>query len=147
MRKYRLEDIKKNRVFTAPPEGYFDKLPGVIQSKTAHKASRSTKTYWIGVLRVLPAAAALVLIMFYAGVFETRETPSVEDLLAEVSNEEIIDYLSSIDLSTEEILEEVDINELSLDFQESQNLMESLELDDADLIDLYGEWDEVEPLL
>ncbi len=155
MKKYRLEDIKKRQSLTEPPKGYFDKLPGIIQSKTAHKENSKTQTYWKGALRLIPVAAALALILFYTGVFKQTGAEQVNNydeviaLLQEVATEDIIDYLGTIDLSTEELLEEVDINELSFEFQEEQddNLLESLELDDASLIELYGDLEGEESLL
>ncbi len=149
MKKYRLDDINKGRVFTEPPEGYFDKLPGIIQAKTANKGSEKAKTYWIGALRLIPAAAAVVLILFYTGIFEANQVNDVDELLAQVSTEDIIDYLGSVDLTTEEILEEVDFNELSLEFQNAEGdvLMEGLELDDDSLMELYGDLDDDESLM
>lgn len=155
MKKYRLEDIKKDRVLHEPPAGYFDKLPGIIQAKTAHKTTNRRRTYLIGALRLVPAAAAVALIVYYTGIFGpdkgvvVGEVEEVMALLEEVPAEEVIEYLATIDLTTEEILEEVDINELSFEFQEEQddNLLENLELDDASLIELYGDLAEDESLL
>lgn len=147
MKKYRLEDIKKSRVFTEPPADYFDKLPGVIQAKTANKSTNRARTYWMGALKLVPAAAAVVLILFYTGVLGPNDTaPSFESQLAEVSTEDIIEYLASVELTTDELLEEVDFTDLALDFEDAdQNeLLENLDLDDASLIELYGDLGEDE---
>ena len=153
MKKYRLEEIrensksKNNSVFTEPPVGYFDKLPGIIQAKTAHKAPNGPRVYWMGALKLVPAVAAVVLILFYTGVLGPKtEVSSIESQLAEVSTEDLIEYLASVDLTTEELLDEVDFTDLSLDFEEvDQNeLLENLDLDDASLIELYGDLQEDE---
>ena len=155
MKKYRLEDIKKNQVFSKPPADYFDKLPGIIQAKTAHKTANKGRRYWIGALRLVPVAAALALIIYYTGVFSPDKANVIGDVdevmaeLQDIATEDVIEYLAAIDLTTEQLIEEVDLNELSFDFQEGQddNLLENLELDDAALIDLYGDLDDDESLL
>jgi len=143
MKKFKLEDIDRKRVLVDPPEGYFDRLPGVIQAKTAHKSSRSAgKSVWIWTLRLVPAAAVLILIALYSGVlsFQTAE-PDFEQMLAEVSAEEIIRYLEESDLSSEEILQEVDLNALSMEFEESDDvLMEALDIEDETLLELYEDF-------
>lgn len=147
MKKYRLEDIKKDRVFTEPPQGYFDKLPGIIQAKTANKGSGKARIYWVGALRLIPAAAAVALILFYTGVFQSKF--DVDQALSDVSAEDLIEYLGSADLTTEQILEEVDFNELSLEFQNDTDdvLLEGLEVDDDAIIEYFGELEEVESLM
>lgn len=148
MKKYRLEDLKKSRVFTEPPEGYFDKLPGIIQAKTAHKGLQKARSYWIGALRLVPAAAAVVLIALYFGVFKGPGVQDMDLLLADVSSEDIIEYLEDIDLTSEQIYEEVDINELSLQFEEEQDaLLENLEIEDETIIDIFDDLDSESVLL
>jgi len=146
MKKYRLEDIKKDRVFTEPPADYFDKLPGVIQAKTAHKPRSRAKTYWMGALKLVPAAAAVVLILFYTGVLGPNGADPIDDPLAEVTAEDLIDYLATVELTTDELLDEVDFSELSLELLETDQdqLLENLDLDDDSLIELYGDFVEDE---
>ena len=146
MKKYRLDDIKKSRVFTEPPADYFDKLPGVIQAKTAHKATNKTRVFWMGALKLVPAAAAVVLILVYTGVLGPKPA---SDPLADVSTDDLIEYLATVELTTDEILEEVDFTDLSLDFEnaDQDQLLENLDLDDASLIELYGELEEDEEFI
>ena len=150
MKKYRLEDIKKSRVFTEPPADYFDKLPGVIQAKTAHKTANRAKIYWMGALKLVPAAAAVVLILFYTGIIGPKAaTPTIDQQLSEVATEDIIENLASVELTTDELLEEVDFTDLSLDFEDadSDQLLENLDLDDTSLIELYGEYEDDEEFI
>lgn len=148
MKKYRLEDLKKSQVFTEPPEGYFDKLPGIIQAKTAHKRPQKAITYWLGALRVVPAAAAVVLIALYLGLFRGESAPEMDLLLADVSSEDIIEYLEELDLTNEEIYEEVDINELSLQFEEDPDpLFDNLEIEDETFIEIFDDLDSESVLL
>lgn len=150
MKKIRLEDLERRQVFTQPPEGYFDRLPGVIQSKTAHKSgSGDRQVVWINALKLIPVAAALGLIMFYIGLFSSQEsTPGFEDLLSEVTTEDIILYLEDMEISNEEILEEVDLTAFSLEFENHDDpLMDNLDIEDESLIQLYEEYDLQDSLL
>ena len=149
MKKYRLEDIKKRRVFTKPPDGYFDKLPGIIQAKTANKPGKSTRIVWITALKWVPAAALLAVIAFYSGLFQPQMvTPGFEEVLAEVSNEDIIWYLQEIDITNDEILEEVDLSALSLGIDQMHDpLMETLDIEDETLLQLYDDFDVQDSLL
>lgn len=150
MKKFRIEDIDKRRVFTEPPEGYFDKLPGIIQSKTAHKErSSKSRVFFIRALKMVPVAALLILIALYSGVISLKEdNPGFEELLSEVSSDDIIQYLEEIDISNEEILEEVDLTALSLEFEQIEDpLLETLDIEDEALLQLYDEYEIQDSLL
>ncbi len=153
MKKIRLEDLKKRQVLSEPPEGYFDRLPGIIQSKTAHKAKTGRKAarqvYWIRALKLVPVAALLVIIALYSGIFTANDVnPDFEELLSQVSTEEIVLYLEELDISNEEILEGVDIKALSMELENVDDpLMENLEIEDETLIELYEDFDLQDSLL
>ena len=149
MKKYRLEDIKKQQVFTEPPEGYFDRLPGIIQAKTANKPVRRAQLYWVGVLRLVPLAAVVVLIALYSGLLNKKESgPGLDELLSEVTTDEIIQYLEDLDLTNEEILEEVDLMALSSEFEDLQDrLIDNLNIEDETMIQLYDDFDVQDSLL
>lgn len=149
MKKYRLEDIKKQQVFTEPPEGYFARLPGIIQAKTANKPVRKAWLYWVRVLRLVPLAAVVVLIALYSGLLNKKESgPGLDELLSEVTTDEIIQYLEDMDLTSEEILEEVDLMALSLEFEGLQDrLIDNLNIEDETLIQLFDDFDVRDSLL
>jgi len=119
----RLEDIDKKNVFRVP-EGYFDQLPTVIQSRIAEKHSGVR----FGIPRIVwqYAAPALVVIAaffwFYPSFQPAAGVSGMEsgELIASVDTESLIAYLEvSEDLEFEDILEfyapdEVDIAELEL---------------------------------
>ena len=149
MKKYRLEDIKKRQVFTSPPEGYFEKLPRIIQEQTTYKGRKGAPAYWITALKLVPAAALVVLIALYTGLIGTSDnTMDLDGMLAEVTSEDIILYLEELDISNEEILSEVDLTALSLGMQEMEDpLMETLDIDDEALIEWYDDLEGEESLL
>jgi|GEM_PF-2832063 len=150
MKKIKLEDLNKPQVFTKPPEGYFDRLPGIIQCKTAHKSSGSGyQVVWIRALKLVPAAAVLALIVFYSGLFSRQDAvPGFDALLSEVSSEDIILYLQELEISNDEILEEVDLAALSPEFENIEDpLLNNLEIEDESLIQLYEEYNLQDSLL
>ena len=148
MKKFRLEDIEKRQVFNKPPDGYFDKLPAIIQSKTSGVKS-TRRVYWVTLLKLAPAAALLVLIVFYSGLLKDQEVvPQFEQILAEVSNEDIIWYLEELDLTNDEILEAVDVTALSMDINDLRDpLLEPLDIEDEALIELFDDMDLKDSLL
>ena len=150
MKKFRLEDLEKRQVFNKPPEGYFDRLPGIIQAKTAHKATKSNQqVVWIKALKMVPVAALLVLIAIYSGIFQRQGTePGFEEMLSQVTSEDIILYLEELDISNDEILQEVDLKALSLEFENMEDpLMDNLEIEDETLMQLYDDFDLQDSLL
>ena len=135
----KLEDIPKNNIFEVP-EGYFDKLPGVIQSRVAAKEKQST----IGVYG-LALKVALPLLTIGLAVFlifrENDPHGSPEDLLASVSTEQLSDYLIDTDLSTDELLDNLDLNELDVNALNEEILYEEF---DNDLLEEYVDGLELE---
>jgi len=125
----KLENIEKKDIFKVP-EGYFETLPTIIQSRVAQDVP--TKSYlWLfaSLKYALPALLLVVSVTWYLN--RTPEyTP--DEMLAMVSTEDIADYLNSMELANDEFLEMLDysmINVDSLDLQESH-----LDIDD-DLLD------------
>lgn len=110
----KLEDIPKKNVFKEP-EGYFDKLPGVIQSRIAEKAPQPFfYTSWGVVLKyALPAFIAGIALLFILRSNNSINNP--EELLASVSSEELTYYLVESDLSTEELLDIADLDGEDID--------------------------------
>lgn len=112
----KLEDIPKKNIFETP-DGYFDKLPGIIQTRVAEKQTTPpVSSFGFAVRFVLPVMAiGLALFLIFRN---TEPAGNPEDLLATVSSEQLSYYLMESEFSTEELLDnvyldEVDINALS----------------------------------
>ena len=105
--------------------------------------------YWVGVLRLVPLAAVVVLIALYSGLLNKKESgPGLDELLSEVTTDEIIQYLEDLDLTNEEILEEVDLMALSSEFEDLQDrLIDNLNIEDETMIQLYDDFDVQDSLL
>lgn len=132
----KLSDLKKDHVFEVPAK-YFEELPSMIQSRVAGKESKN----WFGKLSLAYKWAAPALVIVIALFFWFRhdnipELDSVDALLAEVSTAALIDYLEESDLSIDEIIENVELEE---------GLFENT-LDDEDLLENISE-DELDNLL
>jgi hypothetical protein len=116
----KLDEIPKKDAFEAP-EGYFESLPGIIQSRVAKPEARGFKFQWRPALQVAIPALALVVFAVWYFVRLNTEVLSTEELLATVDTEVIADYLAESDLTTEELLEGLDMNLLQADSLEFEN--------------------------
>lgn len=103
--KINLDDINKNEPFKAP-EGYFDSLADRIMDRIEEEEMPAKKHFSLAPWIKYSAAACIVL-MVTAGIFflNLPQDPTASELLAEVSDEAILEYLADADITTEEILE------------------------------------------
>ncbi len=132
----KLEDIDKKNIYKVP-DNYFDELPLKIQSriekeKTALRHGFNWRLTW---KIAAPALAAVIAIFFFVGRPENSQPQSPVELLAQVSTEDVIAYLEMTDITTDEILEEIDLNGVDLDF------------DDEPILDLQLDQESIEMLL
>jgi len=107
----KLDDIPKKNIFEVP-DGYFDRLPMKIQAKVeTHGATRAIPVWNLAVRYAL-----LIVIVGFALVYFFRpKSHQTEELLAEVSNEHLIAYLSESEISLNELLEMANFNESDAD--------------------------------
>lgn len=106
----RLEDIPKKDIFSVP-DGYFDRLPGIIQSRVAPSQPEPRYSTARFVLRfALPVMVVFALALF---LFRNPTVPdqNPEDILATVSSEAMVAYLEESDLTIEDILDNVDYSD------------------------------------
>jgi hypothetical protein len=96
----KLEDIPKKDLFKAP-DGYFDKLPGIIQARVAKP---EPKSIWVPVLKfALPVLALVTVGVFW---FSNPTVQNVETELAGINTEQLMAYLDN----TEVVWEETETN-------------------------------------
>ena len=118
----KLDDIPKKSAFEAP-EGYFDRLPGIIQARLAQtEVDRKTESGWLVYLGyslkyALPVVAIAAASFYYLNMPADQST---KDLLASVDTAYLVAYLEDADVSTEDLLENV-----SLDQDEASAIQES----------------------
>jgi hypothetical protein len=114
----KLDDIPKNHPFKVP-DGYFDRLPGIIQARIAEKSEiKESRPYFRYALQYALPAIALVIVAVIYLVPRTPET--VESMLATVSTEEIVAYLEESEITADELLESMDLNAENVEAIESE---------------------------
>jgi len=141
----KLEDIPKEQIFQVP-ERYFDELPMIIQARIARK--ESTKWWQVYLApanswKVALITAVLTLIIVFSGVFKSSTVGvSVDSMLADVSLEDLIEYVEYSDISTDEILAELDLSDYDIEFLmgEDIKLIDDSEFQDLNAVDLYEEY-------
>ena len=107
----KLEDIPKKSIFEVP-EGYFDRLPLKIQTRVETASTTHSLPVWNLALRY----ALPVIIIAVALIYYLKPTAyQTEELLAEVSNEHLVAYLSESEINEHDLLEIVNFNESDAD--------------------------------
>jgi len=134
----KLEDIPKKEVFNVP-EGYFDKLPGVIQARVAKPQSESSPVWGFALRYALPTVILLVVGIVWFN--QTHQVVDAEQLLSSIETEDLVAYLNDSDITTEELLAEVHLSneeameiegnvyQLNLDSEALDDLVDKMELD------------------
>jgi hypothetical protein len=97
-KRIRLDDLKRETPFSVP-EGYFDKLPQMIQSRIPAEPVRKPLVSWSWQRSVgLAAASALILVLVWVTVPE-RQGSLGQEPLSGISNASIVTYLEDQDIS------------------------------------------------
>lgn len=97
-KRIRLDDLKRETPFSVP-EGYFDKLPQMIQARIPAEPVRKPLVSWSWQRSVgLAAASALILVLVWVTVPE-RQGSLGQEPLSGISNASIITYLEDQDIS------------------------------------------------
>ena len=129
----KLEEIPKKNVFEVP-EGYFDRLPNVIQSRVA---ARKDEPVWPVYLRLslryaLPAVAIGLALLFY---LNRPSIVATEDLLANVDTASLVTFLEETDVSTDDLLENVPLDQDEANAVEEGTLEEiNVDADDVEYL-------------
>jgi len=107
----KLDDIPKKNIFEVP-DGYFDRLPMKIQARAEiTKETHSIPVWNLAVRYALP----IVIVGFALVYFFKPRAHQTEELLAEVSNEHLVAYLSETDINLNDLLEIANFNEFDAD--------------------------------
>jgi hypothetical protein len=123
----RLDEIEKKNFYNVP-EGYFESLPAIIQSRVAGK-SLDLSFSWVSRLKYALPILAISISLFW--FYKSQSDFSPEDLLASISSEDIADYLHSIEIPADDFMESLDYSQLqvdSLDLNESNILLEDADV-------------------
>ena len=100
----KLEDLSKENIFKVP-DGYFEKLPGIIQARVAKPEPR---VWFVPAFKfALPVVVLLVAAAFW---LTSREGASLEDQLSEIQTEQLLVYLEEVETPVE-LYDEVSLSE------------------------------------
>jgi len=128
MDKIRLENIDKKTPFSVPDE-FFAELTKDIQARIIEKPKRrwmpAPQMNW-----VLAGTFAFVIGLIF--IFKPSAQLSAEELLAQVNEQDLMNYLDMTDFTEAELLgglSDAEIDELWLD----DELLEGLEIDEENL--------------
>lgn len=144
------KDHNKRKDPFQAPEGYFDSLADRIESRieeNEHSKSNKGRVISMPVRAGWAAAAVISLLAIFWTVSKDETAPSSDQLIAALSDEEIIDYLVATDMSLDEIIESThfapaEADSLQMDVMPDFDLAPG-EIDD--LIELY-DLDDLEEL-
>jgi len=142
-KKIRLDDIRKESIYKVPSR-YFVELPGIIQARI-QKGQGETQRSSLPIFnwKIAFATATLLLtVVFYALFRGNSEAISPEEILAQVSIEDIIEYLDFSEITTEDILAELTLEEADIDefLQSDIIFLNEEEIESIDLLELYEEF-------
>lgn len=135
----KLDDIHKKNIHKVP-DGYFDELPLKIQSKIGEP---STARHWVvtyGLRYALPA----ILLVIVAGYLLTKPSndSNPEALLAQIETADLILYLEDSDITTEELVEHLELSTFDLNFSEQEtDMVDDLEITDDELDALINDFE------
>lgn len=131
----RLEDIPKKNIYQVP-EGYFDQLPQVIQTRVSQSKSTRLSVNWTFALRyAVPVIALLAL-----GVFWWQRDQTVEDQLENIDVQQLAYFLEDDDFAIEELTETVTWSVDDMDALE-ESVYSTLETTGGEWDDLLEEFD------
>jgi hypothetical protein len=129
----KLEDIPKNNPFTVP-DGYFDKLPGVIQARIdAGRVKQPVPYIRYALQYAMPVIALVIVAILYLQPGEQAE--GYDDILASVSTEELVAYLADSDITTDELVDGGALNDDSAEAIEAE-VFTDIDLNDITELDL-----------
>ena len=137
----KLDDIPKKNIYEVP-DGYFEKLPTIIQSRIVAK-EYARKPFFVYSLRyAIPVLTLAIVALIW--LRNDTNNMNAEQILASVDTSSLIAYLEESDVTTDELLEsfslsteevtaiESDVYDLNVDQNELDELLDeySFELND-----------------
>jgi len=105
----KLEDINKENIFKIPDQ-YFEEFPDRLKSRISEESGKDQGKLVSFPLVVKMAVAASIVVLITFGIFQINfKSKSVDQLLASVPTESLIAYLEESEMSTDELIETMDI--------------------------------------
>ncbi|UII24212.1 hypothetical protein [Fulvivirga ligni] len=148
-KEFKLDALKKENVYKVP-DHYFEQLPHKIQEQAVESSKKRGWVFTPSAVRLaLPSLVILLVAVYIIWLKPSTEIegPNAQELLAQVSSEEIINYLEDTDITTEEILENIDLSTTEFDFEHDDTiLLDDFDLDENQLNDLIDEYSGIQEI-
>ncbi len=137
MKRIKLDELNKKSPFQVP-EGYFDQLTVDIQARIQDKKKRA----WLPApqLKWAMAAAAMLTLVAVIWIYQSDTTLTAEQMLAQVDEETLLEYLDISEFSEAELLEGVSPNVIN-DLWQEEDAFDDLQLETDDLDQLLLEYE------
>lgn len=137
----KLEDIPKTDIFETP-EGYFDRLPGMIQSRVAQRAAEQNRAFSYYALRyALPVVVVMAALIFW---FRPQaNTGTAENILASIDTSDLVSYLQDDEITLDEMLEQLTLDDV--DATGIQDKVYPGDVSDGDLDTMLDEMTDIDP--
>ncbi|WP_428658032.1 hypothetical protein [Runella sp.] len=132
MKRIKLEDLE-NKLPYREPEGYFEKLPSVVQSRIYERVSEKENSFsvsWSWKRTALLGAAASVVGILLWLTYPQRQHSLGEETLSQVTDDEIITYLKDNHITQQEMTEQPQVKE---SYTDEDVLLQQLNVNDEDL--------------
>jgi hypothetical protein len=134
------DNIPKKEFFNVP-DGYFESLPGRIQARISKELPIQEQRF---VTRYKLQYVFPVIIVLAATIFwfiPSQKSTDVQTLLSQVETKDLVRYLSESDITTEDILENVDFNSIDAEAIENEVYESDIDAQELDeiLFDLNSE--------
>ncbi|MGD9328406.1 MAG: hypothetical protein PVH48_05505 [Cyclobacteriaceae bacterium] len=138
----KLEDINKDNIFKVP-DNYFENFPKRLQ-KRIEETEQQKKTPVIRLRTIINVAAAAIILMFVIyGITQINDKSiSVDQILSEISSDDLVNYLVESDMSTDEFLESLDMSVIaSTEDPITEEFIPSDPLDEETIDELLDEYE------
>ena len=143
----KLEDINKKNIYSVPDK-YFDRLPGRVQARIEAKKPREIFTLnWSLTYKVAAPALAMVMLVLFFWFDGPAKSQSAESLLAQIDTDDLVAYLQTTHITTEEIIESIDFSDIDMDLSNETPLMNGIEMNEESINSILDEFVVDEDLL
>ncbi|MGC3946880.1 MAG: hypothetical protein QM762_20575 [Chryseolinea sp.] len=134
----KLDDIPKQHPFNVPDD-YFDKLPGKVQARVQGSTLRSPAIFGHALKYAVAAVTVAVVAFVWFWTSPATQSDSPEAILASIDTSELVAYLNEGDITTDELLDELHLD--NEDVNQIEGAVFNLHVNDTDLNYLLDEID------
>lgn len=137
----KLDELPKKQLYSVPDD-YFKELPSIIQARAVKPEQTQTPALiWSSALRYALPVIALVMMLVYFGVRINNDDIDVQAMIDEIPTEELIRYITESEITTDELLSLIDLNELDVDGMVDENIELLNDNEWDDLIEEYSDYE------